>query len=354
MAKLSQWFEDRYHFAPVLDFLRKKQVPLHRGWYWSYLGGVTLFLFAIQVVTGILLLMYYKPSATEAYESIRFIMSQVQFGWLIRSIHSWSANFMVLAAFLHMFSVFFQRAYGRPRELTWVTGIILLGLSMFFGFSGYLLPWNELAFFATKVGTEIVGAIPLIGKAMMILLRGGEEVTGATLPRFFGIHVAILPAIFTVFLGAHLIFIQVQGMHEPRAWAQQPEEKRRYMPFFPHFMLRDALLWLIVLNILAIFAVFLPWELGAKADLFAPAPAAIKPEWYFMFMFQTLKFIPAHILIFEGEVIGILGFMLGFLVWLLVPFIDRKDDEDRYRLLKRIGIVVIIYIAATTAWGYLA
>ncbi|UCD36857.1 MAG: cytochrome bc complex cytochrome b subunit [Fidelibacterota bacterium] len=353
MSKISQWFEERYHLAPVVDFLRKKQVPLHRGWYWSYLGGVTLFLFAIQVVTGILLLMYYKPSATEAYESIRFIMSQVAFGWLIRSIHSWSANFMVLAAFLHMFSVFFQRAYGRPRELTWVTGAILLGLSLFFGFSGYLLPWNELAFFATKVGTEIVGAVPFVGKALMILLRGGEEVTGATLPRFFGIHVAVLPAMFTVFLGAHLIFIQVQGMHEPRAWAQQAPEKRRYMPFFPHFMLRDALLWLIVLNIVAIFAVFFPWELGAKADLFAPAPADIKPEWYFMFMFETLKLIPAHIWIFEGEVVGILGFMLGFLVWMLVPFIDRKDDENRYRLLKRIGAVVVIYIAAMTAWGYI-
>ena len=113
------------------------------------------------------------------------------------------------------------------------------------------------------------------------------------------------------------------------------------------------LLWLIVLNVLAIFAVFLPWELGNKADLFAPAPAAIRPEWYFMFMFQTLKIIPAHILFFEGEVIGILGFMLGFLVWLLVPFIDRKDDEDRYRLLKRVGIVVVFFIAAMTAWGYL-
>jgi cytochrome b6 len=317
------------------------------------MGGVTLFLFAIQVVTGILLLMYYKPSATEAYESIRFIMSQVQFGWLIRSIHSWSANFMVLAAFLHMFSVFFQRTYGKPRELTWVTGIILLGLSMFFGFSGYLLPWNELSFFATKVGTEIVGAIPLVGKALMILLRGGEEVTGATLPRFFGIHVAILPAIFTVLLMAHLIFIQVQGMHEPRAWVMQPPEKRRYMPFFPHFILRDALLWLIVLNILAIFAVFFPWELGTKADLFAPAPANIRPEWYFMFMFQTLKFIPPHLWIFEGEVVGIVGFILGFLLWLLVPFIDKEDDEQRFRVLKIFGIIVVIFIAAMTLWGYL-
>ena len=353
MAKLSNWLEDRYNLRPAIDFLKKKQVPMGRGWYWSYMGGVALFLCAIQLASGILLLMYYKASASEAYESIQFITSKVQFGWLIRNIHSWSANLLLLAAFLHMFSVFFQRAYRKPRELTWVTGMILGLLCMAFGFSGYLLPWNELAFFATKVGTEIAGAVPLVGKAIMIVLRGGEGVTGATLPRFFGFHVAILPAVFVVFLTVHLIFIQLQGMHEPRSWVQLPPEKRRSMPFFPHFMLRDLLLWLIVLNIVAVFAVFFPWELGSKADLFAPAPADIKPEWYFMFMFETLKFIPAHILIFEGEVIGILGFMAGFLVWILIPFIDRKDEEKRYRLMKIIGTIVVVYIAALTIWGYL-
>jgi len=297
--------------------------------------------------------MYYKASASEAYESIQFITSKVQFGWLIRNIHSWSANLLLLVAFLHMFSVFFQRAYRKPRELTWVTGIILGLLGMAFGFSGYLLPWNELAFSATKVGTEIFGAIPLVGKAIMIVLRGGEGVTGATLPRFFGFHVAILPAVFVVFLTIHLVFIQLQGMHEPRSWVQTAPEKRRSMPFFPHFMLRDVLLWLIVLNIVAVFAVFFPWELGSKADLFAPAPANIRPEWYFVFMFQTLKFIPPHVLGIEGEVVGILGFMAGFLIWLLIPFIDRRDDEKRYRLMKIIGTVVVIYIAALTVWGYL-
>ncbi|MCB7130109.1 MAG: cytochrome bc complex cytochrome b subunit [Candidatus Brocadiales bacterium] len=355
MGKLASWVEDRYNLRPLIDFLKKKQVPMGRGWYWSYMGGVALFLCAIQLASGILLLMYYKASAGEAYESIRFITSKVQFGWLIRNIHSWSANLLLLVAFLHMFSVFFQRAYRRPRELTWVTGIILGLLGMFFGFSGYLLPWNELSFFATKVGTEIVGAIPLVGKAIMTVLRGGEDVTGATLPRFFGIHVAILPAVFVVFLTIHLVFIQLQGMHEPRSWVQTPPEKRRSMPFFPHFMLRDVLLWLIVLNIVAVFAVFFPWELGSKADLFAPAPANIRPEWYFVFMFQTLKFIPPHVLGIEGEVIGILGFMAGILVWLIVPFIDLKDDEKRYRMLIRIGIgvIVVVYIAAMTVWGYM-
>lgn len=353
MNNLRQWLKERYEIGPILAFMRKKKVPIGPGWYWYYMGGVALFLFIVQVVSGILLLMYYKAGINDSFESVHFITSKVQFGWLVRSIHSWSANFMMLAIVLHMFSVYFQRAYAKPRELTWVTGFFLLMLSMGFGFSGYLLPWNEVAFFATKVGTEIVGAIPVIGRAIMIVLRGGEEVTGATLPRFFGFHVAILPLVFIVFLTMHLGFVQLQGMHEPRGWAKLPASERKYIPFFPHFMLQDLLLWLIVLNIVAVFAVFLPWELGTKANLFAPAPANIRPEWYFMFMFQTLKFIPAHIWIFEGELVGILGFGLGFLFWMLVPFFNLKEDERRYRLLKNLGRVLVAYIAIMTVWGYL-
>ncbi|MCH8898290.1 MAG: cytochrome bc complex cytochrome b subunit [Chloroflexi bacterium] len=353
MKKIVPWLKERYDVAPIVDFMRKKKVPMGPGWYWSYMGGVALFLFVVQVCTGILLLMYYRPGINDSFESVQFIVSRVQYGWLIRSLHSWSANFMMLAVFLHMFSVFFQRAYAKPRELTWVSGVILLGLSMFFGFSGYLLPWNELAFFATKVGTEIMGAIPLVGKAMLILLRGGDEVTGATLPRFFGIHVAILPLVFIVFLSLHLAFIQLQGMHESRSFRNLPDDKKRFMPFFPHFILRDMILWLLVLNVVAAFAVFYPWELGTKANLFAPAPATIRPEWFFMFMFQTLKFIPAHIWFIEGEVLGILGFLVAFLVWLLVPFIDRSNDDKRYRLIKGIGVVIIVYMTIMTVWGYL-
>src|SRR5512140_638575 len=235
-------------------------------------------------------------------------MSKVQFGWLIRSIHSWSANLFVLSACIHMFSVLFERSYRKPREITWVTGMLMLFLAMGFGFSGYLLPWNELAFFATKVGTDIAGVIPVIGKPIMVFLRGGEEVTGATLSRFFGIHVAVLPGIFTVLLGIHLLLVQRQGMSEPIGSDSGTGGEGGRMPFFPNFFLRDVLLWLIVLNVLAILAVFFPWELGRKADPFASAPAGIRPEWYFLFMFQTLKFFPAKIWFMDGEVLGVLLF----------------------------------------------
>src|SRR5678816_2672775 len=142
-------------------------------------------------------------------------MTTVSFGWLIRSIHSWSANMMVFFAVLHLATVYFMKAYRPPRELTWMTGVVLLFLTLGFGFSGYLLPWNEVSFFATKVGTDIAGVVPVVGHTILRFLRGGDEVTGATLTRFFGFHVAVLPALATVFIGGHVLLVQPHGMHVP-------------------------------------------------------------------------------------------------------------------------------------------
>ena len=352
VTPIKRWIEERIPLDGIIHFMKKKEVPQHRHSFWYYFGGVTLFLFIIQVVSGILLLFYYKASEELAFESIKFLMSKVSFGWLIRSVHSWSANLMVLAAFIHMFSVYFTKAYRKPRELTWITGMLLFLLALGFGFSGYLLPWNELALFATKVGTDIAGALPLIGEPVLQLLRGGDQVTGATLSRFFGFHVALFPGIFTVLLVIHLMLVQTQGMSEPIDAAKHGAQKP--MPFFPNFVLRDLLFWLIVLNILAILAVFFPWELGVKADPFGAAPAGIKPEWYFLFMFQLLKFLPAHILFIDGEVFGILLFTAAGILWTLVPFIDRKSargENDRRFLYA--GIFVVLFIIVFTILGWI-
>lgn len=352
--KFYLWVDERFQITPLIEFMRHKQVPVHRHSVWYYMGGVALFLFIIQVATGILLLLYYQPGVDSGYESVRFIVTKVNFGWLIRSIHSWSANLFVFVIFIHMFSTFFTRAYQKPRELTWTSGFILLALAMGFGFSGYLLPWNELAFFATKVGTDIAGAVPFIGKAIKIVLRGGEDVTGATLSRFYAFHVALLPAIFTIILGLHLLFVQRQGMHAPEYFEKLPAEKKKVIPFFPNFVLRDAFLWLIVLNVLLYLAVFFPWELGVKADPFVPAPEGIRPEWYFMFMFQTLKLLPAHILFLEGEVVGVLGFGILAIAWALVPLWEIKSKPgSKPRPMTVIGMVVIAYILILTIIGYI-
>ena len=211
IAKRSfDWLDERYHLSPLFNYMRKKEVPVHRHTVWYYMGGVTLFLFAVQVASGILLVLYYRPGQESAYESVRFITTKVNFGWLVRSVHSWSANMMVFFLFLHMFSTFFTKAFRKPRELTWLSGFILLAITLGFGFTGYLLPWNELAFFATKVGTDIMAQVPLVGEPLKVLLRGGDEVTGATLSRFYAIHIAILPALITMVIGLHLLFVQRQ------------------------------------------------------------------------------------------------------------------------------------------------
>ena len=184
-TSVAEWLDDRLALGAARELASHKTVPMHRYSVFYYLGGVTLFFFLVQIVTGILLMLYYRPGADEAFESVEFIMTTVPFGWLIRSIHSWSANLMVFFAFVHMVSVFFMKAYRPPREMTWMSGVLLFFLILEFGFSGYLLPWNQLAFFATKVGTDIAGVVPGIGPWILRFLRGGDRVSGATLSRFF-------------------------------------------------------------------------------------------------------------------------------------------------------------------------
>ena len=357
LTRLRGWLDERFGWEALLAPLRHKTVPIHKLSYWYFFGGITLFLFGIQVSTGILLLLYYRPSSNEAFESVQYIMTQVQFGWLIRSIHSWSANLMIFTAFVHMFSVLFLRAYRKPRELTWVTGMVLLLLTMGFGFSGYLLPWNTLAFFATKVGTEIAGQVPIVGKSMLVFLRGGDEVTGATLSRFFGFHVAVLPGITTVLILLHVALIQKFGMSVPprveQQWAGNPSQTRQ-MRFFPNFLLRELMAWYIALGVLGALAALSPWGLGTKADAFAPAPAGIKPEWYFLFMFQTLKLIPAKVGFMDGEVLGILIFSLAGLIWVLLPFFDPLGRGRGQRWVMGAGVFALAYMISMSVYGFVA
>jgi quinol-cytochrome oxidoreductase complex cytochrome b subunit len=356
-ASLRAWLDERFHLDDFKSLALKKKVPLHRYSYWYFLGGMTLFLFGIQVGTGALLLLYYRPGADEAFESVQFIMTQVQFGWLVRSVHSWSANLLVFMAFAHLFSVLFLKSYRKPRELTWISGVLLLFLMLGFGFSGYLLPWNTLSYFATKVGTEIPAQIPIVGPPILVFLRGGEDITGSTLTRMFGLHVAILPAIATFLIGLHLALIQWFGMSVPpsveTAWQANPS-RRREVRFFPNFVLREVMAWYVALGLLGALAALFPWGLGVKADPFAPAPAGIKPEWYFLFMFQTLKLIPAKLLGMDGEMIGILAFGVIGAAALLLPFLDREKPLRTRPWITGLACVFLGYAAAMTVYGWVA
>jgi cytochrome b6 len=351
-ARFYAWLDARTGVGALGKLAKKKDVPIHRHTAWYYLGGMTAFLFLVQLCTGLLLLFYYRPSAGEAYESVQFLMAEVQFGWLIRSIHSWAANLMIFTLFLHLFTVLLVKAYRPPRDLTWFSGVILLALALAFGFTGYLLPWNELAYFATRVGTQIAGVLPVVGNFLLRVLRGGEDVSGATLTRFYAIHVALLPITTLALVGLHVVLVQRHGMSVPLQ-AESAKGPKRSMPFFPNFLLRDLVGWLAALAILAALAAFIPAELGTKADPFASAPVGIKPEWYFMFMFQTLKMLPAHILGIEGELLGVLAFGVAGLFLFLVPVLDRKSAAgERSPVFTWIAIAMIAFIIVMTIIGY--
>ena len=349
---LGDWVEERLPWRGAVDFLRKKKVPM--GWHSPsyYLGGMALFCFIVQVITGTLLLVYYKPSADQAYESVKFITVDVPFGWLIRSIHSWSANIMVGLVLAHMFSVYLLKSYRRPREFTWLSGMGLLGIIFTFGFSGYLLPWNQLAFFATKVGTETLRNVPVVGQLLMVMMRGGPDVTEATLNRFFALHVMVLPLVCAALLGLHLLLVQIHGMSMPVRMESCGEEPLS-LPFYPDFMLRDLVGWLLILGILATLAVYYPWPIGQKADLFASTPEGIKPEWYFLFVFETLRLVPSRIFGLEGEFLVIMGIGFAVTLWALIPFLDRKAQRTQPSpWFTTAGVMVLLYILIMTVYSY--
>ncbi len=206
--------DQRLEFREAVQKALKKPVPRHVNWTFCF-GGLTFFFFLTQVFTGILLTLYYRPTPEGAFESVRHISNDVAFGWLIRGLHHWAANAMILLIMLHMLRVFYYGAYKNPRELNWLAGVCLLGMTMAFGFTGYLLPWNQISYWATTVGSEIGGVVPVVGKYILVTLRGGEQVTGATLTRFYAFHVIILPPLVSLFLAAHFLMIRRQGISGP-------------------------------------------------------------------------------------------------------------------------------------------
>lgn len=352
LSRLYSFLYERLGLDALQGMASKKRVPIHASSHFYYFGGMALFLFMIQIVTGILLSLYYKPSPDQAFESVQAIVTEVDFGWLIRSAHAWSANLLIGVLFLHLLTTYLMRAYRRPREITWLTGVLLLGLFMAFGFSGYLLPWNELAFFATRVGTAIVGVVPVVGHQLLLLARGGEDVTGDTLARFYSLHVVVLPLLVFALLGVHLFLVQKHGLSVPEreAGGRLIEARLPSMPFVPHFFLRDMVGWYLALALLAALAALFPWELGEKADPFSSAPEGISPEWYYLFMFQTLKLLPEHIGPFEGEVVGVLFFGGCALVVLMTPFLDRGPASRS--ILSVLAAVAVVYFIVMTAWGW--
>jgi len=341
-SNLARWFRERIDLEPVVALAAKKTVPVHRhGWIYL-LGGAALFLFGLQVATGALLLLYYHPTEAGAHQSVQRIMAEVPAGSLVRSVHAWGADFFIAVVGLHFLVKLFTRAYRKPREMTWLSGMLLLAMSLAFGFSGYLLPWNELSYNATLVGTQMPGTVPVVGDWVVQFLRGGQYVTGDTITRFFAAHVMLLPLAFGGFLAIHLGLIQAQGMSLPLA---MPKKKvRDAMPFFSEFLLIDACLWLAAFGAIVTLATLLPAAVGVKADPQVATPEGTRPEWYFLFMFQTLKYVP--------EAIGLLLFSLAAVFFTVLPWLDRKAmREERSPGLTVLFALLLACAATLESWA---
>ncbi|MBI4179423.1 cytochrome bc complex cytochrome b subunit [bacterium] len=350
--KFQKFLEERLPVQAFKDLSSHKMVPEHKQAFWYYFGGITLFFFIILVFTGMVLLFQYQPGLESSHASVLRIVTKVDFGWLIRSIHSWGANLMLAAAFIHMFSVYFMKAYQKPRELTWLTGLGLLGLGMGLGFTGYSLVWDDMAFFATKIGIDMMEGIPG-GEYIADIIRGGPEMGGLTIQRMFALHVVILPWIFIGLLGAHLFFLQIHGNKIPEGIEKSGEYRK--VPFFPNFIFSDLYVWLICLNLLAVLAAMYPWHIGAEADPLAPSPKGIKPEWYFMAMFQLLKLMPAHVAGMSGELFGNMLFGAAAMFWAAVPVWNPAGTVGRRaKLATYVGLLGLMFIIGFTIWGYTA
>ena len=210
-----EWVDERYQIADPLEKILKKPVPNWARRWWYCLGGITAFLFIVQGATGIMLSFYYNPTPEAAYASIQFIETEVYFGSAIRMIHHWSANGMVVMCLAHMLRVFIMGAYKPPRELNWISGVILGLVTMAFGLTGYLLPWDQRAFWATTVATDIAGTIPIIGNLALVFSRVGWGVSGLTLSRFYAVHILVLPLVSVGLMLMHFMMIRKQGVMEP-------------------------------------------------------------------------------------------------------------------------------------------
>ena len=326
MQRLWDWFDERLHLAPLWEVLQenlRKPSPRHVNWLFT-MGSALLLLLGVQLLTGVLLMVYYKPSGREAFASVEAIMYEVPLGGLTRSAHNWGSHLIVIMALLHMFRVFFYGGYKKPRELTWIIGVGLLAVILGFGFTGYLLPWDQVAYWGTVVATEAPASIPVVGPITREFMIGGNEVADATLGRFYVVHVFLLPLALMGMVGLHLFLIRYQGISSLRRTDEPEPTPAQNLadggePFFPHHFLKDSATIYVTLGVLVSLALLYPAHIGTPADPLS-TPAGIKPEWYFLPAYQLLKYVP--------EVVGVNMPPLLLLILVLLPLaIDTSPER---------------------------
>jgi len=315
---LSTWLKKSFPIdQEALIRLTSEPIPNHlKRWWWA-LGGTPLYMFVVQVITGIMLIFYYVPDTESAYNSIAYITYTADFGWLIRSIHRWSSNIMIAALLLHMLRVFFTRTYQPPRDINWMFGVALFLLTLMFGFTGYSLVYEQMSYWAMKVGTGIAGATPLVGNWIADFMRGGTEIGQNTLTRFYLFHVVLLPFLIVVAISGHLYLIRSHGVSELKFKGDEKEEKKTF-PLWPDHIFTELIMVSIIMIMLVVLSILFPVHLGEPANPNV-TPLHIKPEWYFYPVFRWLKI--------TNLTVGVLGPIVFVLILLLWPFIDKLFDR---------------------------
>ena len=342
------WVEERTRISRVVRAtLTEYMVPANLN-IWYTMGSLLLACFVIQIVTGILLLIYYVPETSKAFESVKFITATVPYGWLIRRLHAMTANLFVLVLFLHMLSTLYMGSYKKPREIQWMTGVLLFGVVLAEALSGYLLPWSQLSYWATTVATNALGSVPYIGDMLVEWVRGTPKVTQFTLGRFFAMHVSLLPFTILVLIAIHLLFMRLTGISAPPG---TDKEKVAKVPFFPHMVMEDLRSLFVFLAVLTLLVFYFP-QFAFPPDALEPAnpletPAHIKPEWYFLANYQFLKVVP-------NEFLGILLQLLAGVVVFFLPFLDRSPERHPLRRPVFTSIVTAALLAyvALAVWGH--
>jgi len=360
-SRIYEWLDSRLKLQPVKETLLDEPIPGGASWIYVF-GSATLFLFFLQAITGMFLAVYYAPTPDHAYDSIRYIETQVLFGSFVRGLHHWGASAMVVAIGLHMLQVFLYGAYKPPREAMWMVGVLLLLLTMGFAFTGYLLPWDQNAYWATQVGINMAGNVPFVGTFLVKVMRGGDMLGALTLSRFFAVHVLFLPATIMLLIALHMFILRRvgpagpwSGGYERRAKRGEPaspregpagpgfveRRARRSEPFYPRQVFMDAVVMLGVFAVVAALALFIQIPLTDKANpsdhSFIPIP-----EWYFLFYYQFLKYM-------EGPILGPLATWVipGVFIALLLalPFLDRNLERKPSSRPVMIGIGGLFIVA---------
>ena len=351
--KIVDFFSERvpFHNLNFEHMVTKKEVPVHRMSWAYYLGGLTLLFFLIQLVTGVFLLFYYQPTVSDAHASVEYITFFVKSGFLIRNLHTWSSSCMILCLMAHMITSFAMKAFARPREITWISGSLLLIITFAFGFTGYLLPWHQIAVNATKVvlqsieeaGHYLPGALAALPSYIKEIIQGEVSVGQATLSRFYALHVVILPLFFMGAMGLHLLGVQLHGMSPG---VDTPSRKKER--FFPVFILKDFWLWGIVFLVVFVLALCLPFEsfysypLFEAYDALGSTPEGIKPEWYFYFVYYPLEILPFWVVM--------LGMTIAQAGIFFVPWIFKNTSR---KVLSIIAWIMAAYLIIITLFGQL-